>query len=94
MNTSTPNVSAAAAKANKWAARHPDLGSRLERALALIANVSSTLHPDVYVVEGSHGHKYMVRINRSEKTSECTCPDHAKGHHCKHRLSVALYEAA
>ena len=94
MNTTTPNVSAVVSKANKWASKHPDLSGRLDRAVALVANVNQTAHPDVYVVEGSHGHKYMVRVHRSEKTSECTCPDSGKGWKCKHILAVALLEVA
>lgn len=94
MNSSTPTASSVATKASKWASKRPELADRIDRAVALVANVNKTAHPDVYVVEGSFGHKYMVRIDRAGKTSECTCPDHQKGHHCKHRLAVALLEVA
>ena len=94
MNSSTPTASSVSAKASKWAAKRPELADRIDRAVALVANVVKTAHPDVYVVEGSFGHKYVVRVHRDAKISECTCPDHQKGHHCKHRLAVALVEVA
>jgi hypothetical protein len=94
MNSSTPIASAVATKASKWAFKRPELADRIDRAGALVANVNKTAHPDVYVVEGSHGHKYLVRVHRDAKTSECTCPDSGKGNHCKHRIAVALLEVA
>ena len=79
--------------ATVWAAKRPELEARINRALALVSNVTpGDLSPNVYFVEGSAGHNYMVKINRRDRTSTCTCPDAEKGNHCKHRLAVALFE--
>lgn len=79
----------------RWSAKHPRLKDRLERALFLVDHVHETTHPDRYLVDSSTGRgSYVVRIDRRTKTSSCTCPDNARGHHCKHRLAVALYELA
>ena len=78
---------------SKWQAKHPELTARLNRAVSLVANVSRGFCPWVYFVEGSDGHSYIVRVNRKEHTSTCTCPDSTeRGAHCKHRLAVALFD--
>ena len=78
--------------ANHWASLHPDLASRMDRALALVGNVRRAAS-DVYEVEGSDGHMYMVRVNRPSRTSMCTCPDYQEREiRCKHILAAALYE--
>jgi hypothetical protein len=80
LNTRTPN----------WATKTPGLEKRAARALALIANVRKSGHPDVYVVDGEEGGQYLVRIHRERGTSECTCP--IGGSPCAHRFAVALLE--
>jgi len=97
MSTSTLDLSPALLTiqglARSWATRHPDLASRINRAVALVSNVlPGDRSPDVYFVEGSAGRQYMVRVNRRDRTSACTCPDHGKGNHCKHRIACALFE--
>ncbi len=77
-----------------WTERHPELKDRLERAVFMLKKIERTACPDVYVVRSDSNIriKYVVRIYREERTSTCSCPDSQKGHHCKHRLAVALYE--
>lgn len=63
--------------------------NRLERAETLllegrIHRVEGMLH--TYVVRGSEN--YLVDLNKET----CTCPDHAKGHTCKHLLAAMLLE--
>lgn len=94
VSNTAPTHAAVATTAARWAAKNPELAPRMERAVALVANVTSTVSPEMFMVEGSYGHQYVVRVNRAARTSTCTCPDHGKGHHCKHRLAVALYVAA
>lgn len=72
-----------------WALKHPHLKSRIERAVALVGGVKSQCE-GVYVVEGSKGVEYIVAVDFEKGTSICTCTDHKKGNHCKHRLAVAL----
>ena len=92
MAPSVPNASVVNALVAKWAAKHPDLADRLERAAALVANVRGS--GSTFVVEGSDGHHYTVKVDRKARTSSCTCPDHKKrGLRCKHVLSVALIVA-
>ena len=97
-NTSTdaPAASEVARLASVWVAKHPELTERIQRAVALVANVDpiGPFGKGTFFVEGSDGHKYMVRVDRAARVSECTCLDSVKGHHCKHRLAVALYVAA
>lgn len=92
----TPTASAVNATVARWSARHPELADRLERAAALVANVTpGDRSPDVFFVEGSDGHRYMVRVNRQARTSTCTCPDHmTRDIRCKHILAAALVERA
>lgn len=95
MATTTPTAAAVNALVAKWSAKHPDLADRLERAAALVDNVTATVSPDLFKVEGSFGHQYVVRVNRAAKTSTCTCPDHQKRiDRCKHILAAAFHEAA
>ena len=79
--------------ASKWTAAHPELRGRMERAIALVANVTPGRMSHVFFVEGSEGAKYIVRVNRRERSSSCTCPDHEnRGGRCKHILAAALWE--
>lgn len=63
--------------------------SRLERAEAIL--LEGRVHrveglPHAYVVRGSE--TYLVDLERET----CTCPDHGKGHTCKHLLAAVLLE--
>ena len=90
-----PSSLAVNTTAARWARKHPELSDRIERAKALVANVTPGRLPHVFFVEGSSGKSYTVRVNREEKTSTCTCPDSVhRGNHCKHRLAVALFATA
>lgn len=95
MSTTCPAADTVNILAARWAARHPDLASRLGSAKALVANVQpGDRSPNVFFVEGSAGRRYMVRVNRQARTSSCTCPDHGKrGGRCKHILAVAFWVA-
>lgn len=98
MSTTTLDLSPALGTiqglARSWIARHPELSARISRAVALVSNVQpGDRNPNLYFVEGSGGRRYVVRVNRAEKTSSCTCPDHAgRGIRCKHIISAALWE--
>ncbi len=90
-----PSAAAVNATVARWAAKHPELAARLQRAAALVANVVPGYMPYIFFVEGSEGASYIVRVNRAEKTSTCNCPDSSvRGAHCKHRLAAALFDAA
>jgi len=90
-----PSATTVAKLASRWAARHPASAERIERAVALVANVE---HGDrshrVFFVEGSQGHRYMVRVDWRAHEAACTCPDAVKGNRCKHRWAAALFVAA
>jgi len=88
-----PRFQKALALVARWAAKHPELKTRLERAAFIVENVRRTPDPNLYVVKSAtSGQEYLVKINRWAKRSTCSCPDSRKGHHCKHRLAAALYE--
>jgi len=89
-----PSSLAVNTTAARWARKHPELSDRLERAKALVANVTPGRLPHVFFVEGSAERSYIVRINRETQSSTCTCPDSRKDNHCKHRLATALFVAA
>lgn len=78
--------------AAKWVSKHPELEGRIERAIALVAMVTPSQDPTVFLVEGSEGHRYTVKVNG--RSSTCTCLDSTTGHHCKHRLATALFVTA
>jgi uncharacterized Zn finger protein len=70
-------------------ARVEEFLNRLERAEAIL--LEGRLHrveglPHTYVVRGSQ--VYLVDL--AQET--CTCPDHARGHTCKHLLAAVLLE--
>jgi len=90
----SPNLSTIQGIARAWATRHPELAARIARAIALVSNVQpGDRSPDVYFVEGSAGHRYMVRVNRGDRTSTCTCVDHScRGMKCKHIIAAGLFE--
>ncbi len=89
-----PTAQTVQALARLWSEKNPDLKARIYRAVALVANVQpGDKSPNVFFVEGSSGRRYMVRVNRAQKTSSCTCEDHTcRGIRCKHILSAALWE--
>jgi hypothetical protein len=76
-------------KARAWAFIHPDLRSRCMKAPSLVSKVSY-IGEGTYEVLGSKGQAYFVGFDRRRRTSTCTCIDSQRGHHCKHRIAVAL----
>lgn len=69
--------------------RVEELLKRLERAQALLGEGKVFPVPGLpgrYVVAGSQD--YLVNLEEER----CTCPDHAKGHVCKHLLAAWLLE--
>ena len=65
--------------------------SRLERTETIL--LEGRVHrveglPHTYVVRGSEN--YLVDLEKET----CTCPDHGRGHTCKHLLAVVLLERA
>jgi uncharacterized Zn finger protein len=86
-----PTAAAVNATAARWTKVAPELADRLERAKALVANVEATQDKDIFVVEGSEGHRYLVKLVKKSHRSECTCGDFAKRQiRCKHILAAAL----
>ena len=93
--TTTPAAQNVNALAARWTARHPELRGRMERAIALVANVTPGRMSHVFFVASAteEGISYIVRVNRKARTSTCTCPDHQqRGGRCKHILAAALWE--
>jgi hypothetical protein len=78
------------------------LNGRFERGVALVANgaVSHETNPDfpalerLYRVQSANATKppysYLVDLDGGM----CECPDHAKGHFCKHRIAAHIIELA
>lgn len=65
--------------------------NRLERAEAIL--MEGRIHrveglEKTFVVRGNE--PYLVDLGKES----CTCPDHAKGHTCKHLLAAVLLERA
>lgn len=59
----------------------------------MLDKVQETLCPDAYkVCSETSKTEYVVRVDRKNHRSSCSCPDSRKGRHCKHRLAVALHE--
>ncbi|KAF9078321.1 hypothetical protein BDP27DRAFT_1440792 [Rhodocollybia butyracea] len=71
-----------------------DISVRLDRYLSQAQRIyliersreGNALKED-FVVQGSTGNVYSVTI---DNVPHCDCPDHQKGHHCKHLLFVLL----
>ncbi len=79
--------------ADRWVAKQPGAADRISRALALVDNVRKA-NSTTFYVEGSQGHKYVVLVDRTKRTSTCSCPDfQSRGVRCKHIFAAALYEA-
>lgn len=85
-----------AATARRWSRLHPELAHSLACAVALVGGVER-LSRDSYRVEGGND-TYAIEIDRSRRTSRCSCPawQYARGSRprCKHTLAVALFEVA
>ncbi len=89
--TVAPPATVVNALARGWAAKHPDLTKRIQRAVALVANVEPGASGFTFVVEGETD-TYLVKVNQAERTSTCTCADHTyRATRCKHILAVALF---
>ncbi len=99
-NHPAPTASEVNARAREITAKRPSLRSRVERAIALVANVfTQDGEPDSYYIESS-GETHKVVVNRCKHTSKCDCMDYmirvrsGKVYRCKHQLAAALYETA
>jgi len=95
MPTTTPAAQNVNLLAARWTARHPELRGRMERAIGLVGAVTPGRMSHVFFVASAteEGTSYIVRVNRRERSSTCTCPDHQqRGGRCKHILAAALWE--
>jgi hypothetical protein len=73
-----------------WAEEERGSFTRLERALELVEGCSY-IGEDTWVVKGSRGDTYYVRVDLRAHTSTCTCLDlEHHGAKCKHRWAIAL----
>lgn len=79
-------------QARRWAKAHPELSTRLNRAIALVDAVEHGTVVGKFRVRGTAA-VYEVTIDVTNKTSACTCPDSGKhiASHCKHQLAVGLW---
>ncbi|KAJ3927023.1 MAG: hypothetical protein NXY57DRAFT_904633 [Lentinula lateritia] len=65
-----------------------DISVRLDRYLAQAQRyVKGTALKEEFTVQGSTGNVYTVTI---DNVPHCNCPDHQKGHHCKHLLFILV----
>lgn len=101
MNETTPSVEAINAAFSKFSSTiSPELkermNGRLERGLE-IALSSGVLPYDKFTlvqfkVRSSDPTKLPYMVDLRART--CTCPDHIKGHYCKHRVAAQIYRLA
>ncbi len=76
--------------ARTWTLKHPELKSRIERAVQLVLGGKVRhIEGSIYAVHGT-GDEYTVSIDPDHGSSICMCEDSRRGHKCKHRLAVAL----
>jgi len=78
------------------------LNGRFERGVALAASDAVSKYQDphldgderVYQVRSANARKppYSYLVDLDNET--CDCPDHAKGHFCKHRIAAHIFEIA
>jgi hypothetical protein len=101
MNQTTPSVEAINAAFNKFAnSIMPELkermNGRMERGLEIAkAGWVIPYDPNTLVqfkVRSSHSARVPYMVDLSARS--CTCPDHVKGHFCKHRVAAQLYRLA
>jgi hypothetical protein len=101
MNETTPSVEAINAAFIKFTnSISPELkermNGRLERGLQ-IAQTGSVIPYDPntlvqFKVRSSDPTKLPYMVDLRART--CTCPDHLKGHYCKHRVAAQVYRLA
>jgi uncharacterized Zn finger protein len=101
MNQTTPSVEAINAAFTKFSnSISPDLkqrmNGRLERGLEIaLAGAVIPYDPFTLVqfkVRSSNPTKLPYMVDLRART--CTCPDHLKGHYCKHRVASQVYRLA
>jgi hypothetical protein len=69
------------------------LNGRLERGITMVkaGAVTPTQNPRCFRVRSSSGYdSYLVNLDKET----CECPDHWKGHLCKHRIAAGITEIA
>lgn len=101
MNQTTPSAEAINAAFRKFNdSISPELkqrmNGRLERGLEIALSGNITAYDPFtlvqFKVKSSDPSKlpYMVDL----RARSCTCPDHLKGHYCKHRIAAQIYRLA
>ncbi len=72
------------------------MNGRLERGLELVQSGGVTPYDtsslSQFKVKSSDPAKFPYMVDLRPRT--CTCPDHAKGHFCKHRVAAHIYRLA
>ena len=101
MNTTTPSVKAINAAFTKFSnSISPELKERMngrtERGLEIAQGGWVTPYdPSTLIqfkVKSSDPSKLPYMVDLRART--CTCPDHLKGHYCKHRVAAQVYRLA
>jgi hypothetical protein len=101
MNQTTPSAEAINAAFRKFTdSLSPELkqrmNGRLERGLEIaLSNGVTPYDPSTLIqfkVKSSDPARFPYMVDMRVRT--CTCPDHAKGHFCKHRVAAQVYKLA
>ncbi|KAJ3774327.1 hypothetical protein FB446DRAFT_482676 [Lentinula raphanica] len=61
--------------------------SQAQRIYLIERNREGDALKEEFTVQGSTGNVYTVTV---DNVPHCSCPDHLKGHHCKHLLFILL----
>ena len=101
MNQTTPSVEAIKAAFTKFISSiSPELkqnmNGRLERSLEIVLS-GGVIPYDLtalvqFKIKSSDPSKLPYMVDLRART--CTCPDHIKGHYCKHRVAAQVYRLA
>ena len=70
--------------------------TREQRGIALYRERGDEIAPlghGKYNVPGCTGGPYVVDLAPLGGEESCSCPDHAKGHTCKHLIAATIYRA-
>jgi hypothetical protein len=101
MNETTPSVEAINAAFTKFTnSISPELkqnmNGRLERSLEIVLSGGVIPYDSTTLVQfkvrSSDPGKLPYMVDLRSRT--CTCPDHLKGHYCKHRVAAQVYRLA
>ncbi|KAJ3997344.1 hypothetical protein F5050DRAFT_1569589 [Lentinula boryana] len=72
---------------NDISARLDRYFTQAQRIYLIERNRENNALKEEFIVQGSTGNVYTVTIHN---VPHCNCPDHQKGHHCKHLLFILL----